>query len=112
MSHVKTQNCNAAEAGALASDAPPSKEQPRPGMAGVKSIAANNTPRENVRQVRKHAVYDLRYSEDFEWKGKAENVACRQNGLESARTGVQLGVCSRPDVKRLEIDVSEKSASV
>ena len=83
-------------------------------MAGVKSIAANNTPGENVllRQVRKDAVYGLRYSEDFEWKGKAENVACKQNGLESARKGVQLGVCSIPDVKRLEIDVSEKSASV
>lgn len=79
-------------------------------MAGVVRLASNNTPWKHVRQVRQQVVHDLRHVEDFERKGEAKNVACRQCTLANAGMRV-LSYFSLPDVRRLEMEVSEKSAS-
>jgi hypothetical protein len=100
-----------AAAAALAGYAPPSKQQPGPRVAGIVCIATDNAPWKHVRQIRKHVVDKLWHIEDFERKSKAENIACRKYVKKGTKGATRRKEFLRPEVRRLEIEVSEKSAS-
>lgn len=74
-------------------------------------IATDNAPWKHVRQIRKHVVDKLWHIEDFERKSKAENIACRKYKKEGTKSATERKKFLRPEVRRLEIEESEKSDS-
>ena len=75
-------------------------------------IATDNAPWKHVRQIRKHVVDKLWHIEDFERKGKAKNIACTKIEISGGKNaGAEKKEQLKPEVRRLEIEVSEKSDS-